>query len=165
MPALQGRKRMEATFTVAELITIFRASLVALIPVAERARIAWQGPEVCDPWEEIERALFTSIVGSVVANARPSLPCALPKYGIALQSYADQSFITDRAARLRGERLVFIDLTTIQDPFDTMCFLELGADSSPTGHIVELPVLQTAPELAARTANGLSYCDVIKYDE
>lgn len=156
---------MEATFTVAELITIFRASLVALIPVAERARIAWQGPKVYDPWEEIERALFTSIVGSVVANARPSPPCALPKYGIVLRSYADLSFITDRAARLRGEHLVFIELTTLQDPFDTMRFLELGADSISAEHLVELPVLQVAPELAARTANGLSYCDVIEYDE
>ena len=136
-----------------------------MIPVAERARIAWQGPEVYDPWEEIERALFTSIVGSVVANARPSPPCALPRYGITLQSYADRSFITDRAARLRGERLVFRNLTTLQEPFDTMCFLELGADSIPTGHNVRLPVLQAAPELAARTANDLSYCDNIKYEE
>ena len=156
---------MEAIFAVAELVTIFRASLVALIPVAERARITWQGPEVYDPWEEIERALFVSIVGSVVSNARPFPPCALPKYGIALQSYADRSFITDRAARLRGEHLVFIKLTTLQDPFDTMCFLELGADSIPIGHIIELSVLQAVPELAARTANGLSYCDVINYDE
>ncbi len=156
---------MEATFAMAELIVIFRASLVALIPVAERARIAWQGPEVYDPWETIEQALFTSIVGSTVENARPSPPCSLPKYGTAHRSYANLSFITDRTARLRGERLVFIELTTLQDPFDTMCFLELGADFVPTGQTVKLSVLQVAPELAARTANGLSYCDVIAYDE
>jgi hypothetical protein len=156
---------MQATFEIAELIGIFRASLIALIPLAERARIPWQGPEVYDPWETIERALFEAIVESVVENARPSPPCALPKYGIAHRSYADLSFITDRAARLRGERLAFIELTTIQDPFDTMCFLDLGADFIPTGRNVELSVLQVTPELAARTASSLSYRDVIEYDE
>ncbi len=60
---------------------------------------------------------------------------------------------------------MFIELTTLRDPFDTMCFLELGADFIPTGQTVESSVLQVAPELAARTASGLSYCDVIEYDE
>lgn len=154
---------MEATFAMAELIVIFRASLVALIPVAERARIAWQGPEVYNLWETIERALFASIVESVVENARPSPLRPLPKYGITHQSYAELSFITDRTARMRGERLVFIKLTTLRDPFDTMCFLELGADFVPNGQTVESSVLQVAPELAARTASGLSYCDAIEY--
>ncbi len=156
---------MEATFAMAELIVIFRASLIALIPVAERARITWQGAEVYDPWETIERALFASIVGSIIENARPSPFCPLPKYGITHRGYADLSFIIDSTARLRGERLMFIEPTTLRYRFDTMCFLELGADFVPNGQTVGSSVLQVAPELAARIASGLSYRDVIEYDE
>lgn len=98
---------MRATFEISELIELFRAGLVALIPVAERARIAWREPNVCDPWEGIEQALFASIVASVVDNPEPAPPRSLPKYGWICPSYADLSFVTERTARLRGERLCF----------------------------------------------------------
>jgi hypothetical protein len=152
---------MRAFFDVAELMEIFRASLTALVPIAERARIAWHGPNVYDPWEDIERALFASIV----ANALPFPPRPLPRYGITHHNYADQSFITDQAARFRSEHLVFLELTTTQDPFDTMCFLSVGPDFIPTGQTVRLPILQVSPELAARTSSGLSYLQAIEYDE
>jgi hypothetical protein len=79
-------------FGVPDLIRIFQASLVALIPVAERARIAWNGPAVHDPWEDIERTLFSSIVGSVVENMVPSPPRSLPSYGLIHPTYADQLY-------------------------------------------------------------------------
>ena len=153
---------MHATFAIPELVGLFRAGLVSLIPVAERARIIWRGPHVYDPWEIIEEALFASIVASVVHNAAPLPLRPLPKYGATYGSYTDLSFITERAARSRGERLVFLMLTTAQDPFDTMCFLDVGADSVPTGRTVELPLSEATPELAARDANGVRYLDVIE---
>ena len=156
---------MRATFAVPELIEIFRAGLTALTPVAERARIAWREPDAYDPWGTIEQALFTSIVASVVDNAAPARLRPLPKYGATYGSYADLSFITERAARLRGERLVFLQLTTARDPFDTMCFLGVGAGFVPTGLTVEIPLLQASPELAARAEGDLRYREVIEYEE
>jgi hypothetical protein len=156
---------MRATFGVPELIKVFRAGLTALIPVAEQARIAWREPDVYDPWESIEQALFASIVASVVDNAAPARLRPLPKYGATCSSYADLSFITERAARLRGERLVFLQLTTVQDPFDTMRLLDVGAGFVPTGRTVEVPLLQSLPELAARAVGELRYCEVIEYEE
>ena len=154
---------MRPTFAMSDLIGIFREGLVALIPVAERARIAWHGPRVYDPWEGIEAALFASLVTSVVDNAVPSLR-TLPRYGsLGHRSYADLSFVTERAARLRGERLVFLRLTTVQEPFDTICLRDVGDDFIPTGRTVELPLSEVQPELAARTADGLLYLDTVEY--
>ena len=80
-------------------------------------------------------------------------------------SYADLSFFTEWAARLRGERLVFLELTTAQDPFDTMRFLDVDAAFVPTARTVEIPLSRALPELAARVADGVRYCDAIEYDE
>lgn len=156
---------MHATFGVSDIIGVFRAGLVALVPIAERARIAWRGPAVYDPWEGIEQALFASIVASVSDNAAPDRPRPLPRYGLVHGSYADLSFFTERAARLRGERLVFLKLTTAEEPFDTMCFLGVDAAFVPTGRTVEIPLPRALPELAARTANGVRHLDAIEYDE
>jgi hypothetical protein len=156
---------MHATFTTAELLGIFREGLVALIPVAERARIPWRGPATYDPWEDIARILFESIVASVVENSVPTPPRPLPRYGVAYGSYADLSFFTERAARLRGEQLVFSALATVKAPFDTMRLLEVDAAFVPTGRTVDIPLLLALPELAARDPDGLRYCDVIEYDE
>lgn len=156
---------MHTTFSTSDLIGLFRAGLVALVPVAERARIAWRSPAAYDPWEGIERALFASIVSSVVDNAIPNLIAPLPTYGLMYPSYNHLSFLTDRTARQRGEKLVFLRLTTVNDPFDTMCFVEVEETSIPTGRNVEVPLSQALPEVATRTMGGLRYFDVIEYHE
>ena len=118
-----------------------------MIPSAERARIAWRGPDVYDPWEDIERILFSSIVGSVVENMVPSPPRSLPTYGLIHRTYADHSFIT------------------VDDPFDTLCFVEVDAAFVPTGPNVKLPLVQATPELAAREGGDIRYLDLVEYLE
>jgi hypothetical protein len=138
---------------------------VALIPVAERARIAWRGPDVYDPWEDIERTLFSSIVGSVVENMVPNPPRSLPNYGLIHRTYADYSFITERSERLRGSDLIFVELITVDDPFDTLRFVEIDAAFVPTGRNVNLPLVQATPELAAREGGDIRYLDLVEYLE
>jgi len=60
---------MAETFDMTVLVRIFRSGLLALLPVMDAARIRWAEPGVYDPWEEIERTLFSSIVGSCVENS------------------------------------------------------------------------------------------------
>jgi hypothetical protein len=136
-----------------------------MIPSAERARIAWRGPDVYDPWEDIERTLFSSIVGSVVENMVPSPPRSLPTYGLIHGTYADHSFITERSERLRGSYLVFVELITVDDPFDTLRFVEVDAAFVPTGPNVKLPLVQATPELAAREGGDIRYLDLVEYLE
>ena len=98
---------MSSTVAVAELMATFRMGLLAIIPVAERSHIAWNGPRVYDPWEDIERVFFQSFVTCVPENAvvGPFRPMAT--YGLHYRSYADFSFLTDQPSRLREQNLVF----------------------------------------------------------
>ena len=73
---------MAETFDVTELVGIFRSGLLALLPIMDAARIRWAEPGVYDPWEEIERTLFSSIVGSCVENATPNRLRPLAAYGL-----------------------------------------------------------------------------------
>lgn len=156
---------MHAPLEISELIEIFRSGLIALIPVAERARIAWSGAGVYDPWERIERNLFASIVASTVDNAVPIPPCPLPEYGLSYPTYAYLSFITERAARLRGDWLVFLDLTTVGEPFDTIRFLEINAGFVPTGRTVAFALLEVKLELAARIGSSVEYRNSVECEE
>lgn len=156
---------MHVTVEIPSLIEYFRAGLIALTPVAEQARIIWSGPDVYDSWESIERTLFTSIVTSVVSNAVPIPPHPLPQYGLTYPTYADLSFITEQGARLHGERLVFLGLTTTSEPFDTMCLLDVDTCFVPTGRIVELALAQAKPELAARVGSEVQHYSAIRYAE
>ena len=108
---------MSSSVAVAELMATFGMGLLALIPAAERSGIAWNGPAVYDPCEDIERALFTSLVESVAENATDGPFRPLPAYGLRREAYGDVSFLTDRSARLRRQGLVFLDLATSSEPF------------------------------------------------
>lgn len=122
-----------------------------------------RGPRVWDPWEDIERTLSDSIMASVMGNAVPDVPRPLPKYGLAFPDYGAFSFITERSARLRGERLAFSRLISAYGPFDTMRFLEVEAGFVPAGRTVEIALAAASPELAARFGDDLRHCDAVGY--
>lgn len=156
---------MPKSFEIGELLAIFRAGLIALIPMAERARIAWRGPDVYDDWEAIEQTLFASTIGSVVKNALPAPPFPLAIYSIVSRSYSDRSFLTEQASRLRGDFLMLLELTTASEPFDTINFLRLNLDLGSTDEIVKIPLSQAVLELAARTSTSITYRTTIEYDD
>jgi hypothetical protein len=95
----------------------------------------------------------------------PSPPRSLPNYGLIHRTYADYSFITERSERLRGSDLVFVELITVDDPFDTLRFVEIDAAFVPTGRNVNLPLVQANPELAAREGGDIRYLDLVEYLE
>jgi hypothetical protein len=117
------------SFTITELVDIFRAALVALLPAMGRARIKWNGDRVYDPWEDIERTLYGSIVGSCVENAvSPSNPYPLAAYGLLLPSYATHNFLVaqDRP------NAAFVELRTAAEPFNEALFVELDEGFVPS---------------------------------
>jgi len=79
--------------------------------------------------------------------------------------YADHSFINERSGRLRGSYLVFVELINVDNPFDTLRFVEVDAAFTPTGPNVKLPLVPATPELAAREGRNLRYLDLVEYFE
>jgi hypothetical protein len=72
--------------SVDQLIDTFRQGLLALIPVAERAQIAWREPEAYDEWDALAECLykvFVSDSAGLPTAAVPPLPLA--PYGFTLR--------------------------------------------------------------------------------
>jgi hypothetical protein len=114
------------TISANEAVGLYRDALVAVLPVMERADIPLNGDQVYDPWEDIERTLYQSIIGSCVDNS-PLLPLA--PYGMTLRNYAGHSFLV--SAKMQSA--AFVQLHTGLAPFDEAVFSELGSNLVPTG--------------------------------
>src|ERR1700730_2658500 len=93
---------MTESFEVTELIRIFRSGLLALLPVMDAARIRWAEPSIYDPWEDIERTLYSSIIGSCVENSILTGLRPLVTYGLTYGDYSAHSFISECGARMEG---------------------------------------------------------------
>jgi len=156
---------MADSFEVTELVRLFRSGLLALLPVMDAARIRWASPGVFDPWEDIERTLFTSIVGSCVENAVPEALPPLAPYGLTGTDYSGHSFISERSLRLDGTPNVLVELRIGKEPFDTALLHELDASLAPTGRAIAKQIEACAFDLGSRTAAGVNYRGELTYSE
>lgn len=92
---------------------VFRASLLALIPVLQQARIPVGVHPGVDAWDEISELLFHQLVEETIRHALPTEEkenFSLPTYEMDCANYHGRSFIcvTPRHEGLpAGETLVF----------------------------------------------------------
>jgi hypothetical protein len=155
---------MTHSIRLTNLVRIFRSGLLALLPVMDAAQIRWAGPDVYDPWEDVERTLFSSIIGSCVANQvggaawRP-----LAVYGLNYADYEAHSFISEHALRAQGKPNALVALQTNREPFDTALLRELNANLVATGQTISKPVDQCTFDLAIRGEVGIDYHESITY--
>ena len=156
---------MANSFEVTELVRLFRSGLLALLPVMDAARIRWAEPGVYDPWEDIERTLYTSIVGSCVENAEPDTLPPLAAYGMTTTDSSAHSFISERGLRLDGTLNVLVELRIGKEPFDTALLHELDASLTPTGRAITKQIETCAFDLGGRTAAGVNYRGELTYSE
>jgi len=76
------------SFTIKELLDIFRSGLAALVPIVERAGIPWRAGEAYDDWDAIASVLYEQIVANTLRACR-DLPddLELPRYDLIYPSY------------------------------------------------------------------------------
>ena len=156
---------MTKNFNVADLVQIFRSGLLALLPVMDAARIRWVEPGVYDPWEDIARTLYSSILGSCVENAVPAGARPLVRYGLNCGDYKAYSFISERGLRSEGKLNAFVELQIGNELFNTALLCELRASLIPTGRTFTKPISVCAFDLATHTADGTDYHQSIDYEE
>jgi hypothetical protein len=154
---------MIKSFDVTELVRIFRSGLLALLPVMDVARIRWAGPGVYDPWEDIERTLFSSIIGSCVGNCVNIGLRPLVAYGLTYPDYEAHSFISERGLRTEGKPNALVALQVGSEPFDTALLRELDASLIATGQTISRPIALCVFDLADRSAVGIDYHESITY--
>jgi len=158
---------VQRTFTINELVRLFRESLVALLPVMDAAGISWRPPATYDPWENIETALYDSIVGSCVENviglSRPGF--GLAKYGFYGNRLEEHVFLGARSPRLAGTPNAFVELvhSAPDAVFDRARFEKLDAGFRPTGSCIDLSLEECQLELADVHGDIPSYMDEITF--
>jgi len=139
---------------VTELVGLFREALLALLPVMDKARIEWREGRTYDPWENIERILYDSILGSCVENAVPTGSAVrLATYGLVRPTYADRSFLVASGVG----NAAFLELATRPQPFDEAVFLELRPDLTSSESRIRRPLndlqlLLAIPDKSGRVA-------------
>ena len=105
---------------VNELVRIFRAALIALIPIADRAHMPWREPNNYDDWDSMAAAIYESIVSrSLEESSEWDKFDAIPKYGKRTDRYSNYSFLT---AQHEPGACAFICFETESSPFDTCLF-------------------------------------------
>src|SRR5512143_2384891 len=83
------------TTSVSDLLGLFRDALVALVPIAERARIRWRDGEAYDDWDAIASAIFDNLVVRSLnySDALPQ-PTQFAGYDTVLPSYRNVTFLS-----------------------------------------------------------------------
>jgi hypothetical protein len=139
-----------------EILCLFREALLSLIPIAEKAHMAWREPEAYDDWDRICEAIFQSIVVESIENAEgigKFFP--MQKYDQRIASYHDKSFIARYGAK---EINAFICFETRDKPFDTCLFATLDVVGNVTGE-ARISISSTKMIFARRDENGLKFFD------
>lgn len=146
------------TVTASRLLSDFRDALVALVPIAERTRIAWRKPQAYDDWEEIEAALFHSIVASPFENNAEGVRWSpLAPYDFAVETYAANSFVGLGGTPYQAALLC---LDTQDSPFDTCVAAVLDQEGRVTGE-VRVPFDTAWFAFAARRDGSISLLNEI----
>lgn len=151
------------SFDISELVRIFRSGLLALLPVIDAAGIRWTEPGVYDPWEDIERTLYSSIIASCVENAVPNGLRPLAIYGLSYGDYQAHSFLSERVLRLEGGANALVALQSGNEPFDTALLRDLDASLIPTGRTITKPIGACTFDLAANIVTDVDYIGRIAY--
>jgi hypothetical protein len=147
------------TTSVDELIRLFRDALVALVPIAERARMSWREPDAYDDWDQICQAIYRSIViGSIEFTRDIPNMLPIPQYDDRIASYKETSFITDAVSA--GE-LAFICFETAAAPFDRCLFAVLNDGGQIVGY-QRKPTADLRFVLARRDTTTTTYVDGVQ---
>jgi hypothetical protein len=115
----------EASWTTStdELVRLFEDAIRALIPIAERAQMAWKEPAAYDDWDRICEAIYRSIVIMSIEHSE-GVGVSLPilDYDFRIRCYDQNSFIGRKGS---GENAAFVCFETASAPFDTCLFAVL----------------------------------------
>lgn len=125
----------------------FRASLIAVVPMAEQVRIAWRRPDSYDEWDAIASALFDQLVLEVIRFSLPEESrevFRLPSYDLCLESYESVSTLEVVHPSLDPGRWLFHAFGTEREPFDKIELRLLSEDGSLLSENIETCSVQEA---------------------
>jgi len=105
--------------TVTELVSIFRGSLIAVIPWLEKAKIKWREGESYDDWDNIAECHYENIVCNSLTG-QTALEYNIAKYSMDYKNYSNLDFILAKSTQHKEKILVFVAFQTETTPLDTV---------------------------------------------
>jgi hypothetical protein len=148
---MRGEDVLEAS--IPELVTTFRDALLAMVPLASRAGLPWEGYDAHPAWERLVAAAFDAFVSGPISTdrGRGQFDRPLARYDIDLKSYADFSWI---GVGESTSELALVRLTGRAQPFDSMECVELDRETGQIGRSLVVPWAPANLQLVRRSANG-----------
>jgi len=144
--------------SVDELVQTFRAALIALIPIADRAHMPWREPNNYDDWDSIAAAIYKSIV---LRSLEESLEWSgfdpIQKYDKRADRYSNSSFLTTKDD---PGACALVCLETKSSPFDT-CLLARLNGSNVVG-LERRGIESVSFVLAGRSGDAVTIVDTLR---
>jgi hypothetical protein len=136
--------------TVDELVAIFRAGLMDLIPTFDRAHIPWRGDQTYDDFERVAEALYDSVVRDSLASARGLQGAmGIARYGLREQRERSRILVNDPSLKLS-----LLGLISLNTAFDAIQCVRIDSNGVDIGLAEELPFDGARFLLEARFADG-----------
>jgi hypothetical protein len=119
--------------SVDELMGTFRAALLALVPVADRAKLGWRENEANPAWERLAVCAYEAFVGGPVSTDRDRRASNAPlaRYDIDIESYREKSWIGVGDSIYPGSAMVRV--VTVVAPFDSVEVVDVDLVSGRPG--------------------------------
>jgi hypothetical protein len=137
-----------------ELVENFRIALMALLPIADRAKINYGDADTHRDWERLAECCFDTFVRSPINADRAATQRELPiaRYDVDLADYLGASWLTPFPDDpYRG---AFVRLLSINAPFDTLQVVSVDPRSLLAGERMILPLSGAKIALFRRTETG-----------
>jgi hypothetical protein len=140
--------------TVDELFRNFRAPLLALMPVADRAQINFRDEETHRDWERLAEACFDAFVRSPIDADRSHTgrEFALARYDIDLADYLAASWLT--VDESHPDRAAVVRLLSRGAALDTVQVVAIDPDTLRAGQRRMLPIDSVTFACYRRTESG-----------
>jgi hypothetical protein len=123
--------------TLTDLLGILQQALVALVPVAEKARIPWRDGEAYDDWDAMAGCLFDALVVRSVSYAREAGKVELPKYDMVYPSYQGAFIQVEGQGIPDGVTAVFVGFAGVSPDFASVKWVKLLASGDVSDQRVE----------------------------
>jgi hypothetical protein len=119
--------------SIDELMDTFRSALLALVPVADRAKLGWADRDTHRDWERLAACAFDTFVRGPISADRDwdSRHAPVARYDLDASGYGEVSWIGEGDSSSPGRAVVRL-LSTVE-PFDTVQVVEVDCESDLAG--------------------------------
>lgn len=119
--------------SIDELMDTFRSALLALVPVADRAKLVWSDVDTHRDWERLAGCAFDTFVRGPISADRnwENWHAPVARYDVDASGYGEVSWIGEGDSSKPGRAVV--RLLSAGEPFDTVQVVDVDCESGLAG--------------------------------